>query len=167
MPTFIEISADYALRLINKFFGRYALLLNTPSSRQRVQKDVQFAGEILVDKAIKSSKEAAVQNTEGRTAKVKIKDGGEETLGVYLNELLTAEIMMDTDGSFCFMKGATELAKIDSIGFSCSIIRTTQASISALNLYKTQQNLFLFVNKRFANLFSSFANDFETSKTLS
>ena len=137
VPTFIEITADYAPRLIDKFFGRYALLLNTPSSRQRVQKDVQFAGEVVVDKAIKSSKEIAVQNAEGRTAKVKIKDGGDVMLGAYLNELLTAEIVMGTDGSFSFMKGATELAKIDSTGFSCSTIRTTQASISALYLYQT------------------------------
>ena len=137
VPTFIEITADYAPRLIDKFFGRYALLLNTPSSRQRVQKDVQFAGEVVVDKAIKSSKEVTVQNAEGRTAKVKIKDGGEVTLGAYLNELLTAEIVMGTDGSFSFMKGASELAKIDSTGFSCSTIRTTQASISALYLYQT------------------------------
>lgn len=137
VPTFIEITADYAPRLIDKFFGRYALLLSTPSSRQRVQKDVQFAGEVVVDKAIKSSKEVAVQNAEGRTAKAKIKDGGEVTLGAYLNELLTAEIVMGTDGSFSFMKGATELAKIDSTGFSCSTIKTTQASISALYLYQT------------------------------
>ncbi|CDN31836.1 hypothetical protein BN938_1756 [Mucinivorans hirudinis] len=137
VPTFIEITADYAPRLIDKFFGRYALLLNTPSSRQRVQKDVQFAGEVVIDKAIKSSKEVAVQNAEGRTAKVKIKDGGEVTLGAYLNELLTAEIIMGTDGSFSFMKGASELAKVDSTGFSCSTIKTTQASISALYLYQT------------------------------
>ena len=137
VPTFIEITADYAPRLIDKFFGRYALLLNTPSSRQRVQKDVQFAGEVVVDKAIKSSKEVAVQNADGRTVKVKIKDGGEVTLGAYLNELLTAEIVMGTDGSFSFMKGTTELAKVDSTGFSCSTIKTTQASISALYLYQT------------------------------
>lgn len=137
VPAFIEITADYAPRLIDKFIGRYALLLNTPSSRQRVQKDVQFAGEVVVDKAIKSSKETVVQNVEGRSAKVKIKDGGEVTLGAYLNELLTAEIVMGTDGSFCFMKGATEVAKIDSSGFSCSTIKTTQASISSLYLYQT------------------------------
>lgn len=137
VPTFIEITADYAPRLIDKFIGRYALLLNTPSSRQRVQKDVQFSGEVVVDKALKSSKEIAVQNAEGRTARTKIKDGGEVTLGAYLNELLTAEIVMGTDGSFSFMKGTTELAKIDSTGFSCSTIRTTQASISALYLYQT------------------------------
>lgn len=137
VPTFIEITADYTPRLIDKFIGRYALLLNTPSSRQRVQKDVQFAGEVVVDKAIKSSKETVVQNAEGRSARTKIKDGGEVTLGAYLNELLTAEIVMGTDGSFCFMKGTMELAKIDSTGFSCSTIRTTQASISALYLYQT------------------------------
>lgn len=137
LPSFIEITADYAPRLIDKFFGRYALLLNTPATRQRVQKDVQFAGEVAVDKALKSSKEVAVQSTEGRSAKVKIKDGGEITLGTYLNELLTAEIVLGTDGSFSFMKGATELAKIDDTGFSCTTIKTTQASISALYLYQT------------------------------
>lgn len=136
-PTFLEITADYAPRLIDKFFGRYALLLNSPSSKQRVEKDVQFLGEVAVDKGLKSSKELSVQNTEGRSTKVRIKDGGEVTLGSYLNELLTAEIVLGTDGSFSFMNGTTELAKIDSTGFSCSVIKSTQASISALYLYQS------------------------------
>lgn len=136
LPAFIEITAEYAPRLIDKFFGRYALLLSGPSSRQRVEKDVQFAGEVLVEKSLKSNREVAVQNATGYSAKVKIKEGGEVTLGAYLNELLTAEITLNTDGSFSFMKDTLELARIDSAGFSCLLIKATQANFGSIAVYQ-------------------------------
>lgn len=136
-PAFLEVTTDYAPRLIDKFFGRYALLLSGPSSRQRVQKDVTFAGDVVIEKGLKSNKELSVQKSDGRATKAKIKDGGEVTLGAYLNELLTCEIVLGTDGSFSFVKGETELAKIDSTGFTCSTIKATQSTIGAVYIYQS------------------------------
>lgn len=136
-PAFLEVTTDYAPRLIDKFFGRYALLLNGPSSRQRVQKDVTFAGDVAIEKGLKSNKELSVQKSDGRSVKAKVKDGGEITLGAYLNELLTCEIVLGTDGSFLFVKGETELAKIDETGFACATIKATQSSIGAVYIYQS------------------------------
>ena len=38
LPAFIEIREEYAPRFIDKFFGRYAVLLDTPFARQTVKK---------------------------------------------------------------------------------------------------------------------------------
>jgi hypothetical protein len=135
-PAFLEITKEYAPRLIDKFFGRYALLLDSVSQRQRVKKDVTFAGEVLVEKGLKSSKEIAVQSTDGRNLCGKIKESGAVTLGAYLNELMTAEIVMDTDGSFSFMKGTTEVAKLSENGFTCNDINTKRCWVGSIYVYQ-------------------------------
>ncbi len=119
MPLFLEITKDYAPRLLDKFFGRYALLLDSPSQKQRVKKDVSFAGEVSADKTLKSLKEVSVQSVSGYGLRGKVKDNGNVTVGAYLNDLLTSEITLNTDGSFSFISGGSELAKIDSGGFIC------------------------------------------------
>lgn len=136
-PAFLEITKEYAPHLIDKFFGRYALLLDSISQRQRVKKDVTFAGEVLVEKGLKSSKEVTVQSADGRSLRGKIKESGTVTLGAYLNELLTAEIVMDTEGSFLFMKGATEVAKLSESGFTCNHINLKTGRVGSLYIHQT------------------------------
>lgn len=136
LPRFIELTAEYAPRLADKFFGRYALLLESPSARQRVKKDVTFSGDVQVEKGIKSLKELTVQNGTGYTARTKIKEGGEVSLGAYLNELLSCEIVLGTDGSFRFMKAGTELASLGSSGFSLNSLQAEQAAIGAIYIYQ-------------------------------
>lgn len=104
LPQYLEMGRDYAPRLTDKFFGRYALLLDSPASRQKVKKDVTFAGEVTVEKALKSDKELAVQDGNGRSLRGRVKENGESSLGTYLNDLLTAEITLNTDGSFSFLR---------------------------------------------------------------
>lgn len=135
-PVFLEITKEYKPRLIDKFFGRYALLLDSVSQRQRVKKDVTFAGEVLVEKGLKTSKEISVQSTDGRSLRGKIKESGAVVLGAYLNELLTAEVVMDTDGSFSFMKGTTEVAKLSENGFTCNDINTKRGQLGSVYIYQ-------------------------------
>lgn len=119
-PEFIEITNDYAPRLIDKFFGRYALLTDSVSQRQRVKKDVTFAGDVMIEKGLRSNKEVAVHHSSnGYSKRCRVKDDGAITIGLYLNELLTSEITMGTDGSFSFVKGDKELAKVGEKGFAC------------------------------------------------
>ena len=44
LPAAIEVTESYAPRFIDKFFGRYAVLLDTPFARQTVKKDLVLAG---------------------------------------------------------------------------------------------------------------------------
>lgn len=53
-PRFLEIRADYAPRLLDKFFGRYALMTNSPFVQQTVRKDLLLTGTFTVEKGIES-----------------------------------------------------------------------------------------------------------------
>ena len=64
VPQFIEVGADYSPRLIDKFFGKYALLLDTPFSKQTVKKDLVLSGNISVEKNIESKTAISIMNPE-------------------------------------------------------------------------------------------------------
>lgn len=53
-PRFIEVSPDYAPRLLDKFFGRYALMTDSPFAQQTVRKDLLLTGTLSVEKGIES-----------------------------------------------------------------------------------------------------------------
>lgn len=53
-PRFIEIRPDYAPRLVDKFFGRYALMTDSPFVQQTVRKDLLLTGTLTVEKGIGS-----------------------------------------------------------------------------------------------------------------
>ncbi|MFI3294066.1 MAG: hypothetical protein SNI70_11195 [Rikenellaceae bacterium] len=136
-PAFVEITADYAPRLIDKFFGRYSLLLDTPALSQRVKKDVTFAGNVTSEKSITSSKELVAQDSTGNSIKAKVSDGGDGSLGFYLSTLLACEIVLGSNGAFSFMSGSTELARLDESGFICNTLQATEAYVSSLYLYQS------------------------------
>lgn len=54
LPQFIEVTADYAPRLVDQFFGRYALMTDSPFTRQTVRKDLLLTGTVTVEKGIES-----------------------------------------------------------------------------------------------------------------
>lgn len=135
-PQYLELSREYAPRLNEKFVGRYALLLDSPASRQKVKKDVTFSGEVTVEKTLKSTKEISTQGSGGRSLRSRVKENGESSLGAYLNELLTAEIVLNTDGSFSFLKGTTELARLDENGFCCDAMNLKRGRIGSGYLYQ-------------------------------
>lgn len=136
LPQYLEIGNNYAPRLTDKFFGRYALLLDGPASRQKVKKDVTFTGEVVVEKGLKSTKEVITQGTNGNSIRNRVKESGEGSLGAYLNDLLTAEITLNTDGSFSFLKGTTELARLDESGFSCDMVSVNRSRTGSLYMYQ-------------------------------
>lgn len=136
LPRYLEIGSNYAPRLTDKFFGRYALLLDGPASRQKVKKDVTFAGDVAVEKTLKSTKELSVLNDNGRSLRGRIKESGDGSLGAYMNDLLTAEITLNTDGSFSFLKGTTELARLDENGFSCEQTDVKRSCIGSVYVYQ-------------------------------
>lgn len=117
-PRIIELRADYAPRLIDRFFGRYALLTDTPFARQTVRKDLSLTGTFSAGKAVSSKTTlTVVDETSGRTLQLLLKPGGDASLGAYLNGLLINEILLTTDGQVRFMKQDRELAHLGSEGF--------------------------------------------------
>lgn len=54
LPRFLEIRTDYAPRLLDKFFGRYALMTDSPFAQQTVRKDLLLTGALTVEKGIGS-----------------------------------------------------------------------------------------------------------------
>lgn len=63
LPQFIEVTADYAPRLIDQFFGRYALMTDSPFTRQTVRKDLLLTGTVTVEKGVESKHSLLVSPT--------------------------------------------------------------------------------------------------------
>lgn len=117
LPQFIEISSTYAPRFIDKFIGRYAVLLDTPFTKQTIKKDLIVCGNFSVDKSLASKTSISVANARsGYTLKSIVKENNNCSIGSYLNGLLNSEICVQTDGSIAFYKKSKELAKISESG---------------------------------------------------
>lgn len=54
VPQFIRLTEDYAPRLVDKFIGRHALMVDSPFVQQTVRKDLVLTGTLAVDKGIES-----------------------------------------------------------------------------------------------------------------
>lgn len=116
-PRYIELKADYAPRLIDRFFGRYAVLTDTPFARQTVRRDLMLTGAFTADKTVTSKTSlTVVDEASGRTTQLLFKPGGDASLGAYLNGLLIGEILLTTDGQIRFMKQDRELARLSNEG---------------------------------------------------
>jgi len=119
LPQFIELTFDYSPRFIDKFFGKYAVLADSPFAKQTVKKDLILTGNFSADKNVESKTAVSVVNTKnGYSLRNIVKANGDATMGAYLNGLLVNEIVIGTDGSFSFMKQGKELARITENGIS-------------------------------------------------
>lgn len=119
LPQFIEMTSIYSPRFIDKFFGRYAVLADSPFARQTVKKDLIVTGNFSADKNIESKTAVSVVNTEnGYSLRNIVKTDGDAAVGAYLNGLLVNEIVIGTDGSFTFIKQGKELARVTENGIS-------------------------------------------------
>ncbi len=119
IPSFIELKSDYSPRFIDKFFGRYAVLLETPFAKQTIKKELILAGKLSGEKEIESKTAVSVANaSNGYMLKNIVKASGDASVGIYLNGLLINEIVIQTDGTFSFVKQGREIAKISEGGIS-------------------------------------------------
>ena len=143
IPAAIEVRADYAPRFIDKFFGRYAVLLETPFQRQTIKKDLVLAGVFTANKEINSKTAVSVSGENGYSLKGIVKSDGNASLGAYLNGLLVNEIVIRTDGTFSFMKQGKELARVTGDGISYGTSLSDNSRIGAIHIqgcdiYNTQ-----------------------------
>ena len=132
LPAAIEVTESYAPRFIDKFFGRYAVLLDTPFARQTVKKDLVLAGTFTGQKEISSKTAVSVSGGNGYMLKGIVKADGHAAIGAYLHGLLVNEIVIRTDGTFSFMKQGKELARVTEDGISCGTSLNENARIGAV-----------------------------------
>jgi len=137
LPGYIEISREYAPRFIDKFFGRYAVLLETPFARQTVKKDLVLAGNLTVEKDFECKTSVSVVNpSNGYSLKNLVKANGTASVGAYLNGLLINEILINTDGTFCFVKQGKELARIADGMITFAHATSTSFVSGAIQIYE-------------------------------
>lgn len=119
LPQFIEMTSGYSPRFIDKFFGKYAVLADSPFAKQTVKKDLILTGNFSADKNIESKTAVSVVNPgNGYSLRNIVKANGDAATGAYLNGLLVNEIVIGTDGSFSFIKQGKELAQVTENGIS-------------------------------------------------
>lgn len=135
LPGFIEVREDYAPRFIDKFIGRYAVLLDTPFPRQIVKKDLVLAGKMIVEKDFESKTSVCVVNPDnGYSLRGIVKVAGDASVGFYHNGLLLQEIAIGTDGSVTLYRENMSLCRIDSTGLQVEKLFCNSGSFGSVSL---------------------------------
>lgn len=145
LPGFIEVREDYAPRFIDKFIGRYALLLDTPFSKQTVKKDLVLTGKLTAEKDLESKTAVSVVNpASGYSLRGIVKEVGDASVGLYHNGLLVNEIEISTDGSVTLYRQGIQLCRIDVTGMS---VETLLCSTGAFGSIRIRENgIYNFAN---------------------
>lgn len=140
VPGFIEITPSYAPRFLDKFFGQYAVLLDTPFSRQTIKKDLVVTGSLSSEKGVESKTAVSVVSPSGYALKQLVKSDRVASFGSYLNGLLVSEICISTDGSISFFKDGQQMARIDENGLAYIHASSRSARIGSLQMEKNTLN---------------------------
>lgn len=136
VPQYLEITTSYSPRFIDRFIGKYAVLLDSPFAKQTVKKDIVFAGQITGEKEIETKTAISVFNVaNGYSLKNIVKANGNASIGAYLNGLLINEITINTDGSFSFFKQNKEIATINDSGIKYTHAISTTAQTGSILIY--------------------------------
>lgn len=136
VPCLIEITKTYAPRFLDKFFGHYAVLLDTPFSKQTVKKELVVTGKLTTEQGLESKTAVSVVSSSGYSLKGLVKQNGTASFGSYLNGLLISEICISTDGSVSLLKGGNELARIDENGMTYTHASCTSSRAGSLLIEK-------------------------------
>lgn len=141
LPQFIEVTADYAPRLADKFFGRYALMTDSPFARQTVRKDLLLTGTLTVEKGVESKHSLLVSPT-----------GSKKILRGYFSEASVARLEAGTNATpvaavvFDLLKGCViiESKGIVTATFTerlCTLSDLRSDTVRAGSLYLTGNQL--------------------------
>lgn len=130
VPQFIQVQNDYAPRFIDKFIGQYAVLLDTPFSKQTIKKELVVAGNFTGEKNIESKTAVSVVNeSKGYTLKNIVKATGDASVGLYKSGLLVNEIIIGTNGTFSLYKSNQLIATFNAEGVAVKTLKATNANI--------------------------------------
>lgn len=136
VPCLIEINKTYAPRFLDKFFGHYAVLLDTPFSIQTIKKNLVVTGKLTAETGLESKTAVSVISPSGYSLKQLVKQNGTASFGSYLNGLLVSEICISTDGAILLMKDENELARIDENGITYTHASCSSSRIGYLQIEK-------------------------------
>ena len=135
LPGFIEVREDYAPRFIDKFIGRYAVLLDSPFARQTVKKDLVLAGMLSVEKDIESKTGVSVAGaTSNYTLRGIVKESGNGSVGLYTGGMLVNEIEIATDGTFALWRHGVKIASFDGAGLKTNHISAIASDIGSFRM---------------------------------
>lgn len=141
LPQFIEVTADYAPRLVDQFFGRYALMTDSPFTRQTVRKDLLLTGTVTVEKGVESKHSLLVSPT-----------GSKKILRGYFSEASVARLEAGTNAApvaaivFDLLKGSViiESKGVVAATFTeqlCTLSDLRSDTVRAGSLYLTGNQL--------------------------
>ena len=141
MPQFIEVTADYAPCLVDQFFGRYALMTDSPFTRQTVRKDLLLTGTVTVEKGIESKHSLLVSPT-----------GSKKILRGYFPEASVARLEAGTNAApvaavvFDLLKGSVTVESKGIVAASfterlCTLSDLRSDTVRAGSLYFTGNQL--------------------------
>lgn len=142
VPGFIEIKKEYTPRLPDKFIGRYAVLLDTPFSRQTVCKDLLLSGKVTGESEIESRAAISVKDeSTGYVLKNTIKPNGSGAVGLYLNGLPVNEMVFGADGAFSLVRNGRAVVTAGENGISAGSVSSPAGSIGKYFLEDTIENI--------------------------
>ena len=144
LPQFIEVTADYAPRLADKFFGRYALMTDSPFARQTVRKDLLLTGTLTVEKGIESKHSLLVSPT-----------GSKKILRGYFSEASVARLEAGTNAApvaavvFDLLKGSVI---IESKGIVTATFTERLCTLSDLRSDTVRAGSLFFTGNQLKNI---------------
>lgn len=125
LPHFVEITREYAPRLTDKFFGKYAVLLD-PLKAQAMQKDLSTTGKLTAAKEVESKSALVVSGSDGYSLRQTVTAGGTSVFGLYKEATLLCEISLLANGTLTFTRNGNTVATLNGTGLACK-----QASLSS------------------------------------
>ena len=138
VPQYIAISTSYTPR-VDKFWGRYSVLLETPFSKQTIKKDLDLTGNLSVAKVIESRDSLSVIDPQSLYCLKAIANDAGCAIQTFLNGSIVNEINI-TDTSIVFHVKGEELVKIDKSGIHTPNIFLSSAKISSLHVSENSIN---------------------------
>lgn len=142
LPQYIEIRKEYAPRFIDKFIGKYALLVDSPFAKQTVKKDLIVAGNFTGEKNIESKTALSVVNeTKGFALKNIVKASGDGSVGLYKSGLLVNEIVINTNGEFSLYKANQLIATFKQSGIAVNNFNSQSATIGSYQIGNSIENI--------------------------
>lgn len=137
LPHYVEITAEYAPRLQEKFFGKYAVLLE-PLRGQSLQKDLTVTGKMTAIKEVESKAALVAGGADGYSLRQKITPTGAASLGLYRESALLCEITFAADGTLSLTKNGKVLATLCGEGLTCRNAAHMSVDIGTLRIFGGQ-----------------------------
>lgn len=135
LPGYIEMREDYAPRLSEKFFGRYAVLLESPFARQSIRGDLALSGALTTGRELRSRSAVEVADAAGEgVLRAQLTQDGGASVGLYRGSALLAEALFTPGGGISLRRGGITLIEADYAGVRLECLRAGELHTATLAL---------------------------------